>query len=326
VTTESFAPGSVDQAALDDKSVGEDQLQNDSVGSSQLQDGSVGANQIANGAVTNSKLASNAVTEAKIDNGAVTQSKIADNAVTASKIAADAVGSSEIASGAVGESELADNAVTRSKIATRAVDSDEIENYALKNYHYDDGSITKGKISGGTYIVTALAEVDLGTTLSVQTQTNGVQYTIDLVRGSDFGDVPYGNHTHSTLSTGDHTHLSSGVHSHTAVSSKKYKKNIENVEFSDPLNILSLQPVKFKYKNSKRQRHDQENREWMYGYIAEDVFEKGLEEVVGYDDNGEIESLDYSLLTLRLVEVLKIAMSEIEDLKSQIQNMKGHKD
>jgi hypothetical protein len=65
----------------------------------------------------------------------------------------------------------------------------------------------------------------------------------------------------------------------------------------------------------------------LYNVISEEdkrMFqpELGLEEIVGYDKKGKPDSLDYSLISLFLVELAKVHESEINSLKEEIERLK----
>jgi hypothetical protein len=68
--------------------------------------------------------------------------------------------------------------------------------------------------------------------------------------------------------------------------------------------------------------HEGINREWMHGYIAEEVQELGFEELLGYDEKGEPASLNYGLLSTLVLELVKVQQTEIDSLKEEIQRLK----
>ncbi|MBI2971438.1 MAG: tail fiber domain-containing protein [Candidatus Aenigmarchaeota archaeon] len=79
----------------------------------------------------------------------------------------------------------------------------------------------------------------------------------------------------------------------TCSSSRRYKENIEPLSV-DKDKVFQLQPVSFKWKN---------RNESSVGLIAEDV-EPVIPELVGYY-NGQIESVEYKLLTVYLLDIAK---------------------
>jgi hypothetical protein len=169
--------------------------------------------------------------------------------------------------------------------------------------------------------------------------------------GLQFGtasfEVARGNHTHTGGSTSvpAHTHSFTGssrttggaapsnhTHSFTAAgsvggvqtSSRKLKREITRYEF-DAKKLLNLQLTQFKYKNAVREIQDVHNREWMYGYIAEDVLAAGVEEILVYDKNKEPIALNYGILSTLIIELLKTQQTEIDSLKEEVQRLKDDK-
>jgi hypothetical protein len=59
----------------------------------------------------------------------------------------------------------------------------------------------------------------------------------------------------------------------------------------------------------------------MYGYIAEEVLETGIEEIVGYDENKEPNSLNYGLLSTLVLELVKEQQKEIDSLKEELRQL-----
>jgi hypothetical protein len=91
----------------------------------------------------------------------------------------------------------------------------------------------------------------------------------------------------------------------TTTSSKKTKKNIK--KYKGGLDIVEkLKPVSFTRKM------DDKND---IGFIAEDVNEL-VSTIVAKNDNGEVEGLDYSKLTVILVNAVKELKKEVEKLKN----------
>jgi len=79
-------------------------------------------------------------------------------------------------------------------------------------------------------------------------------------------------------------------------SSLKYKKDIKPINLTELNSILELTPVKFKWIN---------NGKSSVGLIAEEVDSVGLKDFVIYDENGEPDGINYKLLTIALIGVLK---------------------
>ena len=79
-------------------------------------------------------------------------------------------------------------------------------------------------------------------------------------------------------------------------SSLKYKKDVTPINLTELNSILELTPVRFKWKNNEKSS---------VGLIAEEVDSVGLKDFVIYDENGEPDGINYKLLTIALIAVLK---------------------
>lgn len=96
-------------------------------------------------------------------------------------------------------------------------------------------------------------------------------------------------------------------------SSERFKENIS--EFKDDFSkILLLNPVSFQSKHTG---------ETGLGYIAEDLQEKDLKNLVSYDAEGNPFSVHYKLMPVYLLEVLKEQQKMIEELQSQMTELKA---
>ncbi|HSF43666.1 MAG TPA: tail fiber domain-containing protein [Thermoanaerobaculia bacterium] len=91
-------------------------------------------------------------------------------------------------------------------------------------------------------------------------------------------------------------------------SSARFKEDIRDLQ-DDFHKVLSLAPVSFTYK---------ETGEDGMGYLAEDLHEQGLRNLVSYDSEGQPLSVHYRLLPVYLLEVLKEQQRAIESLEEQL--------
>jgi hypothetical protein len=95
----------------------------------------------------------------------------------------------------------------------------------------------------------------------------------------------------------------------TAVSSRRYKKNIEDLaEYKDPVN--RLRPVRFKYK-----ANDVED----IGLIAEEV-QDVVPEIVPKNKEGQPESVRYDLLSVILLQEFQKTHARLEELEKLVQD------
>jgi hypothetical protein len=63
----------------------------------------------------------------------------------------------------------------------------------------------------------------------------------------------------------------------------------------------------------------------MYGYMAEDLIENDFEEVIGYDKDGLPDTVNYGLISIFVLELVKKHQNEIDSLKEEIQRLKEAK-
>lgn len=94
-------------------------------------------------------------------------------------------------------------------------------------------------------------------------------------------------------------------------SSKRYKENIAPLK-DDFSKMLQAQPVTFTAKESK---------ERSLGFIAEDMDELGLSNLVLYDAQGRPESVRYDWISLYLLEILKDQDESIKDLRAENESL-----
>jgi len=193
-------------------------------------------------------------------------------------------------------SDIADGAITTSKIGNLQVDTLQIASGAITNSKIDSSAVSNDKIQ------------------------NGAVNASKASTGTGSSQLAVGNHTHDVAGNSGtaqgHTH-NSGTYL-AAVSTLKLKKEISKYDF-DASKLLDLELVRFKYKNQAKQF--QNNNEWGYGYIAEDVHALGIKEIIGYDAGGRIRSINYGILSTLLLELVKEHNKEIKNLKKVIKKL-----
>ena len=224
----------------------------------------------------------------KIGTGAITNVKIGANTITADKIASSAY-STIVSSGL-------------------AVSSPLSKSGSLVSINVGSGST---QVAGGNHVHGQGGYSNAGST-GVSSHTHPISLS---------GSASGGGHNGHSSGTGTHTHsitLNGTTQSNT--STLKLKKEISDYQF-DTKKLLNLQLKRYKYKNQVRYLQDDLNREWMYGYIAEEVLENGVEEIVGYDENKEPASLHYGLLSTLVLELVKEQQKEIDLLKEELRQL-----
>ena len=124
--------------------------------------------------------------------------------------------------------------------------------------------------------------------------------------GTGAGDVPAGVPNSGAGKLVVETSVESPTYLST--SSKRFKKKIKNLK--NGLEIVnSLRPVSFDWKN-KDLKND-------IGLIAEEV-NQVIPSVIGFNNNGEVSSIDYSKLTPFLIQAVKELSLEVDKLKNKI--------
>jgi hypothetical protein len=285
-------------------------------------------------------------------------SKIVPNSIGENDISTDACGFDELQVNSVGSAQLQensvldviiddlaiqrrhmnDNVIIARMINAGAVQTEKIQNLAVETGKIANGAVTSDKL-GAISLALNNNIIALGTGLSTSWPVQG-RLAITLSVGSGASSVAAGNHVHGsggyssvgggsvpshthsfadeTSNSTGHTHQVSGTTG--TPSTLKLKKEITDYSMVDVKNLLNLNLKRYKYKNQARNL--QEGREWMYGYIAEEVEELGIKEIVGYDKNKEPNAINYGLLSTLVLELVKVQQTEIDSLKEEIQRLK----
>ena len=102
----------------------------------------------------------------------------------------------------------------------------------------------------------------------------------------------------------------------TLSSSRVYKENI--VDYHDATNkILTLNPVTFDFREEFIEEGD--DRFNHFGLIAEDVHDAGLTHLVSYNAEGQPKAVDYTMLSVELLGIVKKQQTAIDDLLARVQ-------
>jgi len=306
--------------------------------------------------VTSTRLASKAAAIGKVGDFAVGEGQIATSAVTGTKIAQNAVqGNFHINAGSILTAQIGNGQVTSDKLAVAAVTDVRVAT-----------GISPTKITGLSNVLGTASVSGTGISRTFSTSGNFRSLDITINAGTGANQLAIGNHTHTggnaitslsggnaitisgsgssrtiavtpgTFASSGHGHgrvdtsfagghVGHGGHTHFSniTSSRKLKKEISDYNI-DIEKLFLLQPKKFKYKNQARLAS--KNREWDYGYIAEEALALGVEEIVGYDEKGEVDSINYGLLSVFVLEIVKKQQNDIELLKQEIERLKERND
>ena len=349
IVNDQIQANAIAQAQLSDNSVGRNEIINgevveaklgtDAVTSTKIKDGEVITGKLGSAAVelinmspnsvANTQLTTDSVNFRTVDTNAIGNENMLDNSVGNGELQNDSVGNgemqndsvgfAELRGGAVGTSTLQDGAVTRGKIASGTITSTQLADGAVTTSKIANGSVNVGKLgsatSGAIVAIGLTAGFGIsksGATISVNTTSLSQRYASSSHRHSFFDR--YGVVGQATALT----YTSSPL---TVSSSIKRKKDVQNYELKNPKNLLNLNFKKFKYKRSDSNYHTQANREWMHGYIIEELMDLGFDEVIHYDKDGNPEKLDYSLFSALVLELVKVQQQEIDCLQEKVKKL-----
>ena len=102
-------------------------------------------------------------------------------------------------------------------------------------------------------------------------------------------------------------------------SSRRYKRNIADWS-ADHEAVLALQPRTWQ-ANTPMEGEDPES--WFVGFVAEEVHELGLTELVQYDEDGRPDALHYATFSVAQQAVLRKHEEEIADLRARVEQLEG---
>ena len=331
--------GSIPEYSFEEDVIGTYELKPDAVFNENIYPNSVygreavdGQSSILFGSINKNDLAAYAVGALEIEDLAIERRHLNDDVIISRMINNGAVQTAGIGNLQVTNAKIADGTITSAKIA--------------------DNTITSGKISTGSYGTIVVGGLTVSSPLVKSTVTGGPaagDAFVSISVGTGSTQVAAGDHTHSGGTTvPGHTHpftitqdgsnttgaASAGTaHTHNygratggtvgTNSTIRVKKEISEYKPLDISKLLNLKLMKYKYKNEYRHLHP--NREWMYGYMAEDLIENDFEEVIGYDKDGLPDTVNYGLISIFVLELVKKHQNEIDSLKEEIQRLKEAK-
>jgi hypothetical protein len=301
VANNSLQTNSVSFRTIDVDAVGNENMLGNAIGNAEMRDNAIGTPEVQNGAITQSKIGTDAVGFGELQGSAVRNSTIQNGAVTDAKIGGT-IGGGKIGSGFNG-SNINDRSITGSKLA--------------------DGTVTNRQINRDSYS----AIVAFGLSAGFGIRKRGAEISVDS------GAFASNSHIHfysSPTRDAEDRPLRTFQFFNTtgpdgSPSSEKFKKNISNHKITNPKKLLELELKKYKYKRSYKPIEEKANREWMHGYILEDLIGLGFDEVIYYDSEGNPNRVDYGLFSALVLELVKVQQQEIESLQEKVKNLEDKK-
>lgn len=105
-------------------------------------------------------------------------------------------------------------------------------------------------------------------------------------------------------------------------SARKYKTDIQDADNDYGAKLIEFAPQKWIDKvEKKRYEEDPENNKkpgYYYGLIADDLDAAGLDMLVNYGSEGEVEGINYDRLAVALLPVIKSLKDQVAILKEQV--------
>jgi len=143
----------------------------------------------------------------------------------------------------------------------------------------------------------------------------GIANILEHVQGTNTIKMPlvYAN----TSVTSANLFVSSSGELVRATSSIRYKKDVETLDLDALSNVMSIRPVYFYDKG------DTENKTRAIGFIAEEIDELGLNELVQYNDDGLPDALNYDKFSAILVKAVQEQQSLIDNQTAIISNLEA---
>ena len=107
-----------------------------------------------------------------------------------------------------------------------------------------------------------------------------------------------------------------------SASARKYKTDIQDANNAYGEKLIEFAPKKWIDKvEKKRYEEDPENNKkpgYYYGLIADDLDAAGLDMLVNYGADGEVEGINYDRLAVALLPVIKSLKDQVASLKKQL--------
>ena len=304
-------------------------MADNSVDSAEYTDRSIDSEHYASGSVDDTAIGLDAVGNSELANDSVDANAIRESVVYGSLWQSTGGPRRHLATNSIGQGDIGPNAVGTGELKDLEVTTEKIENLGITTGKINNGAVTSAKLGTDSVIT---SKIDGRAVTEPKLAVNSVTYfQIDTaVFGTGFSTAARGNHTHSisvldtAFSGHGHGIGNDGSHGHAASissSSLRFKNSIEDYSVEDlKEKLFKLKFKKYKYNNAQRDLRRSADG-WNYGYIAEDVDDIGLKEIIAYDRKNRPAALDYGLLSSLILEIVKVQQNEIDSLKEQLNKL-----
>ena len=98
-------------------------------------------------------------------------------------------------------------------------------------------------------------------------------------------------------------------------SSRRYKQNIGPLK-DDFSKILDLEPKQYQMKEGFG-----DPEKWLFGYIAEDLDELGLEKLCVYDKEDKPDGVKYKKIAMYVLEIVKEQQNRLNQLEESLESI-----
>ena len=236
----------------------------------------------------------------------ITGSMIASNTIEAGNIAPDSVNSSELIDGCVTTQYLDDLAVTHAKLGGSSVFGSLYATTGGSRTNIFSNSIGQGSIGNDA--------IGAGELINTSTFTMGGLVVTP-------GDIRVVNPVTTSTTTGacyyqSYAGVDYTIKRFVSASSRRYKRDITPLAF-DTEAYLTPQPVTFKYNPGIITSPGQEDN-ILIGFIAEDFHDAGINDVVVYNDDNEVEELKYDKMVMFLHKIVSDQQATIKTLTERV--------
>jgi hypothetical protein len=329
ITSGKIAGNAVITAKINDLAVTTDKINNLAVTTGKINDLGVTTGKIADLGVTTGKINDLAVTTAKINDLAVTAAKIADATITTAKLAPGVVLSGPTGpqgavgptgpQGAIGPTGAGGGVGAQGPTGPGGAVG---PTGPAGSTSYDAG-LLNGYASAITGAANTILRTDgNGIAAAVKwgsASTNSYNNFSDYVGTILFRANTSGNIYGNAISASPRTVLCNADGTiGTSVSSIRFKENLR--PYTDPANkILELQPYIFDYKLEIQEEDcsDPNGRLNQFGMIAEHLHDAGLNHLVHYGPEERVDSINYQMLSVELLGVIKNLDARIKVLEER---------